>query len=203
MDILNRGELISSKQSGYAERGQGKNEYKFNTFVYVSATDALFDPAIYGFVTLFFDSVVLQSRKFSIANYHNYETPDIPDEWNCEDAIRQPHIQYRRVYPQHFDERDAVLAELSRESKANFQPSGYGFQALNQVAVKDRLIVRGKIRGVRFNQEMVQYNKNWFHQVVEYMYDKYPEIAICVSPDPDREWVDSIYSFYKPGSRRL
>jgi hypothetical protein len=203
MDILDKGELLSSKQTGYAKYGQGYKEYTSNTFVYLSATNALFDPSIYGSVTLFMDDAVLQSRKFSTANYHNYETPDIPNERICEDAIRQPHIQYRRVYPQHFDARDAVLAELSRESKAQFPPNGYGFQALNQVAVKDRLIVRGKIRGIRFNQEMVHHNPEWFDDVFNYMYNKHPKIAICVSPDPDRKWEDSIYSFYKPGSRRL
>ena len=195
--ILESGELRSSALTGNAEHGHGAAEYDSNHFVYLSATDTLFDPAIYGFATLYIDSAALSDRKFSVANYHTPAAPHRAGERPCPRSLL-PRTEYTHVYARGFAGRDAVLSALARESKAAFPPRGEGFQIPNQVAVRNRLDVRGMVRGVCFHKESVCHYK--MEAFVAYVRRAYPDLPVRVSSGPRRAWADSVYSFYRRGS---
>ena len=151
LGILNDGELRSSALTGAAEHGQGADEYARNSFVYLSATDTLFDPAIYHTITLYFDPAALRHRKFSISNYHTPAAPHRPNERPDERTLL-PRTEYTRVYARGCADRNAALSALVRESKAAFPPRGEGFQIPNQVAVRNRLDIGGALRGICFEK---------------------------------------------------
>jgi len=191
--ILEDGALKCSRLTGLAEAGWGAGQYEENDFVYMSTTDALFDPAVYGCSTLYLNSSVLKRRKFNVANFYNFSSPNIPSEYPSE-CLKTPYTLYNRVYPPNSVSRDAALAGLSRESKAR-APGGIGFQMMNQVSVRDSLDIRDDICGISITPDYFT-PENLF-SYVNYFLQTYPTIPMCIAPGPELDYRDFLSIVFK------
>ena len=186
--ILKDGALKSSKITKNSDDGYGRELYKSNDFVYCSATEKLFDPDAYGFITLYIDAAALRTRQFHVANFHNYSSPNIPEN-KMSTAYRIPRMLYKRTYPKSFGDRDRILSELCRESKTK-SPAGMGFHFMNQVAVRDHLDIRAYVRGVRIDPDW--FDKDSLRKYLWYFIETYPTISVCVLKDPILDRIDML-----------
>ena len=170
--ILADGALRSSRRTGRAARGQGEGIYKANDFVYMHATDALFDPEWGGAgVALYLDADVLRSRKFYASKVISATPADL-----AETTTANGIVMWKRAYPRFCRRREAVLRNLYRESKAVLPNTKDVFCAFNQVAVRDHLDVRGHVRGILLGRGAGP-------RAAAYMARHFPDIEVSVDPE--------------------
>ena len=179
--ILNDGALKSSALTGLAENGQGAGLYDSNEFVYMHASEMLFDPTIKSPLTLYVRSSALSGRAFHVATAQTPQ-PDIQREWvGKRGAADNGYPGYRRSYPSTLcaADRDEVLRSLHRQSLRK-RPRGLWYQHLfNQVAVRRSLDIRGSIAGVAIRTS-ADGDFSYEYDTVTLLRRRHPEIPIYI-----------------------
>lgn len=178
-DILRDGALKSSALTGLAEEGQGAGLYDSNEFVYMSASESCFDPDVrWCSATIYIHAAALRGRAFHVSTGQT-PRPDHPFERTEARKITRPAMPlYSRSYPSSFRsaDRDDVLRELCRQSayRSNLLRPCIT-QMFNQVAVKNRLDIRGRVAGISIQTGRGRFE---FGDIVAFLREHHGDIPV-------------------------